>query len=97
VANGGSWTRTRLCGRALIDGGASTARTPDATNCAQAGGPAKVRTEMKTYLPPRLYLFGLLGLIGLLGIPFHQPILFLFYPFFGLFALAPRKSADAQR
>lgn len=41
----------------------------------------------------RLYLFGLLGLIGLLGIPLHQPILFLFYLLFGLFAFAARRPA----
>jgi hypothetical protein len=44
----------------------------------------------------RLHVFGLLGLIGLLGIPFDQPILFLFYLLFSLFAFAPRRPAEMQ-
>jgi hypothetical protein len=50
----------------------------------------EARTGMK------LYLFSLLGLIGLLGIPLHQPILFLFFLLFGLFAFAPRRSAETH-
>jgi hypothetical protein len=71
---------------------------------AQPGPPRAARADrghrskelLAGWVRERLYLFGVLGLIGLLGIPFHQPILFLFSLLFGLFALTPRRPAGTH-
>jgi hypothetical protein len=54
------------------------------------------KEQLAGRLRERLYLFGALGLIGLLGILFHQPILFLCFLLFGLFALTPRKPTSTH-